>query len=404
MSKKKMSNIGIKVSAVIIAIILWSFVMDDVDPEREREIKNVPVTFINVSSLERQGLVIMEPQEVTVDVKLVGRKSDLDGFDQENILAQVDLSGYSEGQVRVGLNVGITGQASSVRVASYQPREVLFTLDTMVTREYPVSIVTVGELDEGYLLDTIDTSAYNISLTGPRTWMNEVHRVVVHVDLEGRTSSTTTNFAVTVVDDEGNEVRGIEREPSMVNLNIPILRSTTLPIELKTSGELPENFQMSNLKIEPSEVKIKGSSDILNLTKIDTEVIDVNSFLESSSQEVELVLPRGVQLVDPDTTITISYDIEETIQESLEFTIEEIIRNLPEGLSVDEESSAQLINVNISGDRATIEDIEKADISLVLDLNELEVGTHEIEVRVEDIEGVNLEIDPRTVTITLTDL
>lgn len=404
MSKKKMSNIGIKVSAVIIAIILWSFVMDDVDPEREREIKNVPVTFINVSSLERQGLVIMEPQEVTVDVKLVGRKSDLDGFDQENILAQVDLSGYSEGQVRVGLNVGITGQASSVRVASYQPREVLFTLDTMVTREYPVSIVTVGELDEGYLLDTIDTSAYNISLTGPRTWMNEVHRVLVHVDLEGRTSSTTTNFAVTVVDDEGNEVRGIEREPSMVNLNIPILRSTTLPIELQTSGELPENFQMSNLKIEPSEVKIKGSSDILNLTKIDTEVIDVNSFLESSSQEVELVLPRGVQLVDPDTTITISYDIEETIQESLEFTIEEIIRNLAEGLSVDEESSAQLINVNISGDRATIEDIEKADISLVLDLNELEAGTHEIEVRVEDIEGVNLEIDPRTVTITLTDL
>lgn len=404
MSKKKMSNIGIKVSAVIIAIILWSFVMDDIDPEREREIKNVPVTFINVSSLERQGLVIMEPQEVTVDVKLVGRKSDLDKFDEENILAQVDLSGHREGQVRIGLNVGITGQASSVRVASYQPREVLFTLDTMVTREYPVSVVTVGELDDGYLLDTIDTSAYNISLTGPRTWMNEVHRVVVHVDLEGRTSSTTTNFAVTVVDDEGNEVRGIEREPNMVNLNIPILRTTKLPIELQTSGELPENFQMSNLKIEPSEVQVKGSSNILNLTKIDTEVIDVNSFLESSSQEVELVLPRGVQLVNPDETVTISYDIEESIQESFEFTIEEIISNLAEGLSVDEESLAQLINVTIGGDRATVEDIEKADISLVLDLSELEAGTHEIEIRVEDIEGVNLEVDPRTVTITLTEL
>lgn len=404
MNKKKMSDLGIKISAVIIAIILWAFVMDDVNPETSRYIRNVTVTFTNVSSLERQGLVIMEPQEVSVDVRITGSKSDMDRFDENNISAQVDLSGYGEGQVRIRPTVGITGRESTVRVVEHQPREILFTFDKIIEREYPVRVITTGELEENYILDDIDTSTSNILVSGPKTWMNEVHEVVAYVDLEGRTSTSTTNVAVTVVDEDGNEVRGIEKSPNMINIEVPILRTQTVPIELQTVGELPENFSIENIVISPSEVAVKGDHRVLTLTKINTEEINVNTLLENTSLEVDLVIPEGVELLDPDETITISYDVTEQRSESFSFNLSDIIINLPENLTVDEEDLQQTINISLTGDSTILEDIDIDDINVVVDLEGLELGTHEIEVRIEDIEGVIIESEPINVTITLIEI
>lgn len=401
MNKKKMSDLGIKISAVIIAIILWAFVMEDVNPDVSKYIRNVTVSFTNVSSLERQGLVIMEPQEVSVDVRITGSKSDIDRFDENNITAEVDLSGYSEGQVRIRPTVGITGRESTVRVVDSQPREILFTFDRIIEKEYPVRVITSGELEENYILGDIDTSTSNIIVSGPRTWMNEVHEVVAYVDLEGRTSTSTTNVAVAVVDDEGNEVRGIEKSPNMINIEVPILRTQTLPIELQTVGELPENFSIENIVINPSQVAVKGDHRVLTLTKINTEEININRLLENTSLEVDLIIPEGIELLDPDETITISYDITEEISESFSFDLSDIIINLAENLSVDEEELSQTINLSLTGDSTILDGIDIDDINVVVDLEGLEAGSHEIEVRIEDIEGVVIEAEPANITITL---
>ena len=402
MSKKRMSDIGVKISAVVIALIIWAFVMDDVNPEIDKHIRNIPVSFTNAAALERQGLVIMEPQEVTIDVRVTGSKSDIDRFNESNLSAQVDLSGYSEGQVRVIPTVGITGQASSVRIVDYQPREILFTFDRVITREYPVRVVTTGELDDNYLLGSIDTSTNNIVVEGPRTWMNEVHEVIAYVDIEGRTSTATTNVAVRVVDDEGNEVRGVEKSPNMINLEIPILRTQSVPVELQTVGELPENFTISNLQISPSEVDVVGDHNVLTLTRINTEEINVDTLLENDSLEVDLIIPEGMELLDSEEqTITITYDIEEQASESFTFSLEEMVTNMPDELSISEENLEETVEVTISGESAQLEDIDREDIEILVDLEGLELGSHELDVRIEDIEGVSIEAEPTTITVTL---
>lgn len=401
MNKKKMSDISIKISAVIIAIIMWTFVMEDVNPDIDRHYRDIPVSFINASDLERKGLIIMEPQEISIDVRVSGSKSDIDRFDENNISAQVDLSGYSEGQVRIIPTVGLTGRESSVRVVDYQPREILFTFDRMIEKEFPVRVITTGELDENYILEDIDTSTSNIIVSGPRTWMNEVHEVVAYIDLDGRTNTSTTNVAIRVVDEEGNEVRGVEKNPNMINLEVPISRTKTLPIELQTNGQLPENFSIENLEISPSEVTVKGDHRVLTLTKLNTVEVNINTLLENTSLEVDLVIPEDVELLNPDETITISYDIQEQISESFNFTLEEITVNTPEGLTISEESLEQTIDVNLIGERTILELIEREDIDITVDLEDLDLGTHEVEIRIEDIEGVIIEAEPKSVTITL---
>lgn len=74
MMKGKKNDITVKIFSLIIAIILWSYVMDQKNPEITNEYKNVTVNLTNVSALDRQGLVVMEPSEVKVNVKMTGKK------------------------------------------------------------------------------------------------------------------------------------------------------------------------------------------------------------------------------------------------------------------------------------------------------------------------------------------
>ena len=71
-------------------------------------------------------------------------------------------------------------------------------------------------------------------------------------------------------DGQGNDVRGVEKDPSVVDINIPIYRKQVLPIELQTQNELPENYIISEIKINPSTIEVKGNNDIINLTHINT--------------------------------------------------------------------------------------------------------------------------------------
>ena len=91
MSKVK-NNWTAKIFALIIAIFLWSYVMSGVNPVITKTIKNVNITLTNISALDKQGLVVMDPKTATINVSIEGKKSDMDRFTSANISAEADLS------------------------------------------------------------------------------------------------------------------------------------------------------------------------------------------------------------------------------------------------------------------------------------------------------------------------
>lgn len=405
MSKKK-SDITAKITCIIIAIFLWSFVMSKEDPPQTRPIRNVNVVLTNISALERQGLVVMEPQQVTVNVEVTGKKSDLDRFlasSSSNINAYVDLSGYSEGQARVSVITSITNQTGGVTISDVNPKEILFTFEKVVTREIPVKINTIGELPSDYVLGDLSSRPHNVTISGPRTWVNEVKQVITEVDLTNRTDTTTSSFATVVVDDEGNNVRGVTREPNLVDITIPVFRTVSLPIELITVNELPENFSITNINITPSTIKVKGNNDIVNLQKLETVDIDINSMLDKSAIEVELKLPEGVELLNPNEKVTIIYNIEETITKEFNIPLRDLnILNLDNDLEVSEEDLSRLIRVELRGYKSILEPLINEQLKLSMDLLNLAEGRHDIELIIEEIQGVTVEsITPQPLNITL---
>lgn len=401
MSKEK-NDLTLKIFALIIAIILWSYVMSEVNPDRPETIRNIPVAFNNLDALERQGLVLMEPKEANVTVRVNGRKFDMASFDSKSIKAYVDLSGYGEGQIKVPVHVVIE-DFNNIRVERIEPSEILFKFDRLISRQKPITIRTTGSLDSDYVLGDITTKSASILITGPRSWVNEVAEVVATVDLSGRKENTNLTVPVKLVDDEGEEVRGVKYEPTVIDVDIPVYRKVTVPIELQTVNQLPENYEITNISINPSRVALKGANSISYLTSIQTKPIDINSLIENPTMEVELDLPANISLVNTNEKITITVNIEETLTKSFEFTLEDIpIRNLGEGLRINDEDLSKTITVTAKGSKELMENLTEEDLDMYLDMNFLKEGEHRVQLSFNLPMGIIIEeVEPQPIDIRL---
>lgn len=402
MSKGK-NNITIKIFALLIAILLWNIVMKSENPQWEQEIRNIPVTFTNAATLDRLGLVIMEPKEITVNVKVSGRKNDMKDFSSKNIVAQVDLNGYSEGQFKVPITISLRNQLPSVMVDSWNSKEVLFTFEKVVPKDIPITIETEGQVPADYLLGDVSSKSQFVTIRGPRSWVNEVNKAIATVDVNGITSDVIRSRPVQILDDQGNEVIGVDKVPSVIDININVLKTNSLPIELITENELPENYIITNIEISPRNVDIKGKNDILNISKINTKPIDINSLLEQTSMEVELDLPEGVELLNPREKILITYTIEETIVKDYNILLKDItIKNLDRALSMNAIDLENEIKISLKGIKSVIDPITENDLKIEIDLLGLEEGTHEVELKIENIQGITVdEIKPDPLEIRL---
>lgn len=375
--------------------------MSEVNPPFENEFKNVNVEYINEAALERQGLVVMEPQKATIRVTISGRRSEVLKVSEKDIIAQVDLSGYSEGEQKVPVYVQVP---DDVKIVDYSPKEILFRFDKIIRKSSPVVVETQGKLAQGYVLATPEIKPESIYIQGPRTWVNLVAKAIAYVDVSNKAEDINTTVAVKIVDDEGNDVRGVTMEQSVVDVFIPVYQVKKVPIELQTENQLPDNYEIVEININPSTIEIKGrKEDLAKVNLIKTKPIDINALIDNRNIPVELELPEGVSLLRPDEKVIITLNVDEKISRTFGYTLEDVdIVNLDSNLIIDENDFNKTIMVTVEGMSSKINSLNKEDIDLTMDLKDLDEGTHRVNVDVSVEEGITVvTLVPEGLNITL---
>lgn len=402
MSKEKNNNLTIKIFALLIAIVFWSYVMNDVNPRITKEYRNINVVYSQTEQLKKSGIVVTSPEEIKVNVKIAGRRNDILAITDKDITAKVDLSGYSAGKKRVSIDVDVP---SKVELVDYSPKEVLFDFDNIVNRERPVTVETTGKVASGYILADKEIRPQSVFIKGPKTLVNRVSEVIAYVDVSESTKDLNVTVPIKLVDVDGKEVNGLEKEPNVVDVFIPVKRVKTVPIEIQTEGSVPQGYEMGNIKVFPSTVKIMGDEDELAAVKsIKTEVVNISTFLEKGRVELKLIIPEGIELAEPSIKPSADIDIHKIIEKTMEYNLDEIlVNNLGGGLSIDNNATAPShIAVTVKGSDKIIEPLTKEDLPLFIDLDGLGEGAHTVPVKVNEINGVEIvNINPSEIQIHL---
>lgn len=294
-------NTTMKLFSIIFALLLFSYVRKEVDPETTEVFRSIPVRFDNTLSLRDNSLVLISPHELTTTVTVKGKSSDMRNLRKEAIVAYVNLEGYSAGETKVPIFVNVLDKG--IRAEKFEPDSAIFKIDEKITKKMQVSINTEGSLVKDYVLGKMANEA-TVEVTGAKSVIDTIDKLIATVNLEGISETSILQEKVLVLDKDSHIVEGVTINPEKIEVGIPVLKTETVPIKLKPFGHSDIIFE-DKLAIDPNAVSIKGNSAVINKIKeIPTAPFNIKD-LEKGSLEIELNLPEGVSLVETSNTFTI---------------------------------------------------------------------------------------------------
>lgn len=384
LSKFRDNNMIAKILSLVIAILLWSYVMGVENPNESITIRNVRVNFQNMDSLEQKGLILLSPSEQFVNIKISGKKNDLDKIRQGSVYATADLEGYGVGDSRVRVETRFESNPGTVQVESVSPRDVLVSIDRVITREMAVKIETNGSPLENYIIGDITTSSPNVKIKGPQHVLDKVRNLLATVDVTDKTAPFTVSNPVKAVDENGDELVAIETTPNVIDISVPIFKTVIRPIELKTKGALPTLVNMRSYDITPKTITLKLLNDAKVPKSIETEPIDLSTLKGNTSQEVKLNIPEGMTPVDETVKYNLSVLLDNFAIRRVEIGKSQIhFINLPEGLKLDESSIQDIYTVDISGEEKKVTSFEEGGLKFFCDMGNALPGVQKYELQLE---------------------
>ena len=292
---KKDQSLMIKIMSLVFAIILWSYVKGEANYITSSNYKGIEVTYDGLSRLKEKNLTIISPKESTVDVKLQGYNSYMRNVTKDGIVAKVDVSKLTEGEHSVPVNVSYIDLGISV--VNTSPRRIPFKIDKIIEESYDAGVIIKNKPQKGLSVGEFENTI-EVEVKGASTYVNKISKVEARVDVSEITETSTVDADLLAYDDSGKVIREVEITPATVKVDIPILKSKTVPIKAIYNESTTENIVTSDFSIEPSSVTIRGNSDVIDsINSIETRPINFN-IIKKGNDQVKLNLPDKVTLVD----------------------------------------------------------------------------------------------------------
>ena len=301
-------NLAAKIVALLIAVILWGYVMNDQNPSTEGSF-TVPVQLLNTPEGYK---VTQETDKIKVTVR--GARSLFVNNKDVDFHAYVDLRGAEEGKKEYKVRVEMPAGFELVDVT---PATVEVNLDPIISRKVRADITVNGSPASGVTVASVSQASAEVLVEGPASLVTEVDRLIGYV---GLTSKNDTDFALqvplTAINAEGKEVSGITIQPSTMYVSVQMARGLTkkiVTIKPVAGDDLPENLELVSLKPEPLQIEIAGSETIIaNLTSIPTEKVSLADVLKNTNKTVRLELPAGVTVTNHDVLVHIAVKSKKT--------------------------------------------------------------------------------------------
>lgn len=401
--RKLIKNLPTLLTAIVFAIAVWIFAVNQADPTETR-------TYPRTLELEIIGLdsSLMIVNDITEQIALTIRApaSILNQLENNSSLINVtlDLSGLDSGvhtltpQVNLGL--------MPAEVVRLNPSTIFVKLDALVSQTLPIQLRMIGNPQIGFEVQTPELSQESVLVSGPQSVVESIDLMLAEVSIVDVSEDVQRTVDVVAYDADGNELDGLTVSPDSIQVNIPVVQRggyRTVVVKIVTSGQIAPGYRLTNIFSMPPTVTIFSSDP--NLVEaipgfVETTPINLNGADSDLEIRVALNLPEGINVVgSQNVTVEIGID---PIESSVSFT------NIPiqtQGLDSGFQAliSPETVDVFLSGPLNLLEELSPASIVVVIDLSDRGLGTYQLvpEVVLENNE-INVDaILPNTVEVTI---
>lgn len=379
------SKIWTAVLSLVIAFGLWAYVITVDSPETESTFYNVPVEFEGETILRERGLMLTSDTDMTVTVKLSGKRRDLNSLKSSDIAAVVDLSQVTQAGERI-MSYTVSVPGNNLEVISRNPEAITLQVTEWATKEIPLELVYNGRVPEGYYVDkqnaTVEHSS--VTVTGPKAIINKIEEAQISVDLNGRTETIIEKLRYSLCDADGEPIEDVSTVTTdlgevLVSVSILPIKDVKLTYTVIPGGGLTEAD--ITVTLDYDTITVVGSPAALaGLDELSLGSFDLGTFTESAQIRVPIKLPEGVTNQTGILEVTVDITIPE--RETREFTVTNFrSENLPERLTA--QIHQKMLTVTLRGLGPVLDRIRPEDITVVVDFTDVEPGVASFAARIE---------------------
>ena len=359
-----------------------------------------------ISATYNEEAYVVEGLPETVDITLIGRKSDVYLAKQlpTNDIT-VDLTGLEPGVHKV--NLKYKKALSSVEY-KLDPSVATIVIYEKVSAEKEVNyeVINKDKIDSKLMVEDVTLDTERVYVKGNEATLNEVASVKALIDLKNLVDPQVgeqelKDVKLVAYDSDGKRVDA-EIVPSKINATIEI----TSPQKEVPIRVIPRNYDdivfgkaISNITPDITQVTIYGESDKLEDISYIPVYVDVGDLKEDKEFSITIDRPSGVRAISA-TSVKVKVTLgDETTKEFDDIYLE--YENLGDGLSaqtVGENSNR--VTISVKGVQSVLSNLDPTTIKAYVDLKGLGVGQHEVTVQASgsDLRG---KYSSKTTKVTL---
>lgn len=411
------NNLGLKVMAVLFAVFLWWTVVNIDDPIDMGKFQvDVLITNPEVVTNEGKSYQIIDGTK-TISVSVRARRKVLSEIKASDIIATADfreLQGTS-----VPIRIKINGFEGKYDEATANPRNLQIQTEITETKTFPITVATIGEVRDGYILDKTNTVAKpkSIEISGPKSSLGRINRVVAKVDVSELAADTTLQAEVIYYDSADNIIDktmlSSNCDKNGVSVDVKLLVTKQVPVQFDTSLIVPgEGYVFDGIEVEPQTIEIAGKADVINnVTQIDVDAEALGRQGITANEEVVVemasYLPEGIVLAEEAAgSIVVRILMEKAGTKTLALPVRSVkVNNASEEFEITYDGE-QTVSLQFEGPNDVLQTLTKENISEVIiatiDLSQYkEEGTFDVPVQVIELPEQCTYLGGVTVQITL---
>ncbi|WP_110955830.1 CdaR family protein [Anaerosinus massiliensis] len=303
-------NLFAKIVALIVAIVLWFFVMNEQNPAIDSSF-TLPLEVTHAP----EGYTVNRSVE-NIKLKVRGPRSLFAMATERDFKAYVDLSGVKEGRHSIKVQ---TVLPQGFDLVSVSPETIIFDIDKELQRNVNIDVAFSGTPDSGVTIGKAIPAVNSVTLEGASSAVNSVAKVVGYINLAGKNSDFTVDMPLVAVNNEGKEVGDVKLSPGSVKVSVSIVKGLYkkfVDIKPNLAEDLPAGYILNSVTLEPAKMDIYGDQRVVDtLEVLYTEKISLSDIDRPTTKQIKVQLPIGITVTND--TITAKIDIVKRKEEAV---------------------------------------------------------------------------------------
>lgn len=355
------------VLSILIAVLLWFYVVNVENPIGQTTISAVPVEISGASELSEKGLMVTDLNRDTVNIKAVGKRKTFLKLYNMDMTLFVDVSAIdAPGEYRLLGRVSPESSRAEVTLSERDSFAITVTVKKKVSREIPVIGEFHGTLASGFDVQPMQLNPGTMEVSGPEELMERVSHVVVVLSGEGVKETMWEDASFVVLDKSGTVIQdpNLICSAQTVQVTMPVVRLYEIPLTVSLKDGGGASGADAVVTITPATVKLTGSDEQLSqLKEINLGEVDLAEVFTNKSKAFVIPIPEGAsnhnQEAEAMVNVTVNAPMKSISATQIQFV------NVPKGF---QPSVTDSLQVWVRGPQSQLDQVGNEHIKVVVDL------------------------------------